>query len=123
MRAAIQTIGIVAIGTILGAQSVEQTVNGTRPPAVIAAASLAGAPLAHPVGRAGAVVIARDHRAELQHVPVLGEPDDIAYGAIYLASDVSRYVTGISLPIDGGSTNTTALSETGDREGWAEPKS
>ena len=33
-----------------------------------------------------------------------GEPLDIAYGVLYLASDESRYVTGASLVIDGGWT-------------------
>jgi NAD(P)-dependent dehydrogenase (short-subunit alcohol dehydrogenase family) len=35
-------------------------------------------------------------------VPRLGEPSDIAYGAIYLASDESKYVTGSQLFIEGG---------------------
>jgi NAD(P)-dependent dehydrogenase (short-subunit alcohol dehydrogenase family) len=33
---------------------------------------------------------------------------DIAYGAVYLASDESRWVTGITLPIDGGLVNLRA---------------
>jgi NAD(P)-dependent dehydrogenase (short-subunit alcohol dehydrogenase family) len=32
----------------------------------------------------------------------LGDPRDIAYGVVYLASDESRYVTGAELVIDGG---------------------
>jgi len=32
----------------------------------------------------------------------LGEPEDQAYGAVFLASDESRYMTGASLIIDGG---------------------
>jgi NAD(P)-dependent dehydrogenase (short-subunit alcohol dehydrogenase family) len=32
----------------------------------------------------------------------LGNPEDIAWGAVYLASDESEWVTGIALPIDGG---------------------
>lgn len=31
-----------------------------------------------------------------------GEPIDVAYGALYLASDESKYVTDIELTIDGG---------------------
>lgn len=34
---------------------------------------------------------------------VLGEPSDIAYGVLYLASDESKFVTGTELIIDGGS--------------------
>jgi NAD(P)-dependent dehydrogenase (short-subunit alcohol dehydrogenase family) len=34
----------------------------------------------------------------------IGEPDDIAYGVVYLASDESKFVTGSELVIDGGYT-------------------
>ncbi|WP_339237049.1 glucose 1-dehydrogenase [Oceanobacillus sp. FSL W7-1281] len=36
--------------------------------------------------------------------PELGKPEDIAYGALYLASDESKFVTGSELVIDGGYT-------------------
>ena len=34
----------------------------------------------------------------------LGQPEDIAYAAVYLASDEASWVTGADLPVDGGST-------------------
>lgn len=34
----------------------------------------------------------------------IGEPDDIAYGILYLASDEAKFVTGSELVIDGGYT-------------------
>lgn len=53
-------------------------------------------------------------------LPFVGEPDDIAWGAVYLASDQARYVTGTLLPIDGGASSTTVTEETSGT-GWAEP--
>jgi NAD(P)-dependent dehydrogenase (short-subunit alcohol dehydrogenase family) len=32
----------------------------------------------------------------------LGEPEDIAATAVFLASDASSYITGVALPVDGG---------------------
>lgn len=46
-------------------------------------------------------------RAEIDKLHPLGhigEPDDIAYGVLYLASDESKFVTGAELVIDGGYT-------------------
>jgi len=39
---------------------------------------------------------------ELHPIGHVGEPDDIAYGILYLASDESKFVTGSELVIDGG---------------------
>jgi NAD(P)-dependent dehydrogenase (short-subunit alcohol dehydrogenase family) len=39
-------------------------------------------------------------------IPPLGQPEDIANAAVYLASDEARMVTGIVLPVDGGATST-----------------
>jgi len=33
-----------------------------------------------------------------------GEPDDVAWGAVYLASEQAKWVTGLELVIDGGYT-------------------
>ncbi|MDD5703855.1 MAG: SDR family oxidoreductase, partial [Dehalococcoidales bacterium] len=44
----------------------------------------------------------RHHRE--QPIGYLGEPEDVAYGVLYLASDESRYLTGSELVIDGGWT-------------------
>lgn len=37
-----------------------------------------------------------------QPIPRGGEPEDIAYAALFLASDESSFVTGVTLPVDGG---------------------
>ncbi|MCT1901586.1 SDR family NAD(P)-dependent oxidoreductase [Oceanobacillus sojae] len=43
--------------------------------------------------------------AALKGIPLntLGQSEDVAYGVLYLASDESKFVTGIELIIDGGS--------------------
>jgi NAD(P)-dependent dehydrogenase (short-subunit alcohol dehydrogenase family) len=32
----------------------------------------------------------------------MGDAWDVAYAALYLASDEARFVTGVALPVDGG---------------------
>lgn len=39
-----------------------------------------------------------------QPIPHLGQPDEIGYAAVYLASDEASFVTGQTLVIDGGAT-------------------
>ena len=43
----------------------------------------------------------------LKHVPlgVVGTPEDVANGVVFLASDMARYITGQVLVIDGGMTS------------------
>lgn len=33
-----------------------------------------------------------------------GHPDDIGWAAVFLAADAARYITGVSLPVDGGNS-------------------
>lgn len=53
------------------------------------------------LGEQSEVRKAMDAKHPLGHV---GEPDDIAWGVVYLASDESKFVTGSELVIDGGYT-------------------
>jgi NAD(P)-dependent dehydrogenase (short-subunit alcohol dehydrogenase family) len=39
----------------------------------------------------------------------IGQPDDIAGAAVFLASDAGRFVTGQTIVIDGGLTITVGL--------------
>jgi 3-oxoacyl-[acyl-carrier protein] reductase len=42
----------------------------------------------------------------VEHIPVgsLGEPEDIAYTVLFLASDGARFITGQTIVVDGGQT-------------------
>jgi NAD(P)-dependent dehydrogenase (short-subunit alcohol dehydrogenase family) len=44
---------------------------------------------------------------DIQNVPYLGEPEDIAAMALFLASDEARYVNGALMRVDGGMSCTT----------------
>jgi NAD(P)-dependent dehydrogenase (short-subunit alcohol dehydrogenase family) len=54
----------------------------------------------------------------LRGIPLgrLGEPDDVAKAAVFLASDAAGFITGAMLPVDGGNL---ALNAGGDRV-WPE---
>lgn len=47
---------------------------------------------------------ARAEVGQLHPLGHMGEPDDIAWGVVYLASDESKFITGSELVIDGGYT-------------------
>jgi NAD(P)-dependent dehydrogenase (short-subunit alcohol dehydrogenase family) len=59
---------------------------------------------AHLGGKGGDLQQRRHETDALHPLGHMGEPDDIAWGAVYLASDESRFVTGSELVIDGGYT-------------------
>lgn len=52
----------------------------------------------------GGIISEEQHKLDMEKYPLkrYGEPEDIAYGIIYLLSDASSWVTGHSLIIDGG---------------------
>ncbi len=54
--------------------------------------------------RAGTNPVSAEERVREIPLGRLGQPTDVAYGALYLASDESSFVTGSELVIDGGIT-------------------
>lgn len=59
--------------------------------------------------RTAAMELLADEEGQKQmtrYIPAgyMGEPEDIAYAMLYLASDEARYITGQTICIDGGST-------------------
>ncbi len=49
------------------------------------------------------VLTVDQQQAEMERFPLgAGETDDIAYAAVYLLSDVAKWITGIDLIVDGG---------------------
>jgi NAD(P)-dependent dehydrogenase (short-subunit alcohol dehydrogenase family) len=54
------------------------------------------------VGEVGDEAEAFDKLARQIPLGRLGEPDDVAYAVVYLASDESRFMTGAEIKLDGG---------------------
>jgi NAD(P)-dependent dehydrogenase (short-subunit alcohol dehydrogenase family) len=52
----------------------------------------------------------RRGRLEGMHLTRLGQASDVAYAAVYLASRESEFVTGVNLPLDGGSSAARGLT-------------
>jgi NAD(P)-dependent dehydrogenase (short-subunit alcohol dehydrogenase family) len=51
----------------------------------------------------------RERRRRAGLLPTEGVAWDVAWPAVFLASDESRWITGVELPVDAGTTSTTAL--------------
>lgn len=58
----------------------------------------------HYLSEAGDLEEGRKALDAMHPIGHVGEPDDIAYGILYLASDEAKFVTGAELVIDGGYT-------------------
>ncbi|HEX5776636.1 MAG TPA: glucose 1-dehydrogenase [Caulobacteraceae bacterium] len=58
----------------------------------------------HHLGAMGDIEDARKAADAMHPLGHIGEADDIAWGAVYLASDEAKFVTGSELVIDGGYT-------------------
>jgi NAD(P)-dependent dehydrogenase (short-subunit alcohol dehydrogenase family) len=58
------------------------------------------------IGKEDPAKAAELEQGAIDYAPLkrLGTPADIAHGVLYLASDKASFVTGVALPIDGGST-------------------
>lgn len=52
----------------------------------------------------GAGMVAADNFAKMQPLPIAGNPRFIADAALFLASDMAEFISGVVLPVDGGLT-------------------
>lgn len=69
---------------------------------------------------AEAMLRGRDPSLVRQWLPLgrFGQPDDFGDAALFLASDMSRFVTGHVLPVDGGTTAASGWYQRSDGRGW-----
>ena len=58
----------------------------------------------HPNSGAADLDAAKKQVGSVHPLGHVGEPDDIAWGVVYLASEESKFMTGSELVIDGGYT-------------------
>ena len=48
--------------------------------------------------------LGQERFARMQAIPRAGRVEDIAEAALFLAADTSTFITGVTLPVDGGLT-------------------
>ena len=88
-----------AVRLLTKATAIQYAKEGSR------ANSVHPGPIVTPMTEAGRAH-PESYRLTVSRVPLgrYGEPEDVAYGVLYLASDESSFVTGAELVIDGGWT-------------------
>ncbi|MGI8551322.1 MAG: SDR family NAD(P)-dependent oxidoreductase [Dehalococcoidia bacterium] len=69
---------------------------------------IAPGPVYTPMVAGGMTAERRERRRLASPLGIEGSAWDIAWAAVYLASDEARYVTGVVLPVDGGVTITSS---------------
>lgn len=77
--------------------------DGIRANCICPGPTLSG-PLANGVSEDGSLNPELENLANMHPLQRLAQPEDIAHASLYLASDESRHVTGVVLPVDGGFT-------------------
>ena len=46
----------------------------------------------------------RDKAMDRTPMGIWGKPDDVGWAVVYLASPAAKFITGVSLPVDGGNS-------------------
>ena len=77
--------------------------DGIRANCICPGPTLSG-PLANGVSEDGSLNPELENLANMHPLQRLAQPEDIAHASLFLASDESRHVTGVVLPVDGGFT-------------------
>jgi len=93
-------VSIIQFAEILAKESVEGLANqGIRVNAI--APGFINTPLIVTLPKS-----VQDQMISEEPIDRLAEPEEVANAYVFLASDKSSYITGISLPVDGGFTAT-----------------